>query len=154
MVNINIKNYRCLQVKKKTLIKHSISLFHSILHLKLVYTFRFAGKFTTYYIFFLSISCCSLVSKSVQLFCDRKDCNLPGSSVHGIYQARILEWVAISFSRGSSQTSGLFTTESSEKPYLYLSIFNLSMPQYISLLVNINRRNRSKKAVLRCVNIK
>ena len=31
------------------------------------------------------------------------DCNLPGSSVHGILQARILEWVAIPFSRGSSQ---------------------------------------------------
>ena len=30
------------------------------------------------------------------------DCSLPGSSVHGIFQARILEWVAISFSRGSS----------------------------------------------------
>ena len=30
------------------------------------------------------------------------DCNLPGSSIHGILQARILEWVAISFSRGSS----------------------------------------------------
>ena len=28
------------------------------------------------------------------------DCNPPGSSVHGIFQARILEWVAISFSRG------------------------------------------------------
>ena len=33
---------------------------------------------------------------------DSKDCSLPGSSVHGIFQARILEWVAISFSRGSS----------------------------------------------------
>ena len=32
------------------------------------------------------------------------DCSLPGSSVHGILQARILEWVAIPFSRGSSQT--------------------------------------------------
>ena len=32
------------------------------------------------------------------------DCSLPGSSVHGILQARILEWVAISFSRGSSRT--------------------------------------------------
>ena len=30
------------------------------------------------------------------------DCSLPGSSVHGIFQARILEWVAISSSRGSS----------------------------------------------------
>ena len=40
----------------------------------------------------------SVVSDS----CDPVDCNLPGSSVHGIFQARILEWVAISFSRGSS----------------------------------------------------
>ena len=31
------------------------------------------------------------------------DCSLPGSSIHGIFQARVLEWVAISFSRGSSQ---------------------------------------------------
>ena len=37
----------------------------------------------------------------VQL-CDTMDCSLPQSSVHGIFQARILEWVAISFSRGSS----------------------------------------------------
>ena len=34
--------------------------------------------------------------------CDPMDCNLPGSSVHGIVQARTLEWVAISSSRGSS----------------------------------------------------
>ena len=33
---------------------------------------------------------------------DPTDCSLPGSSVHGILQAKILEWVAISFSRGSS----------------------------------------------------
>ena len=31
------------------------------------------------------------------------DCSLPGSSIHGIFQARVLEWVAISFSRGSSR---------------------------------------------------
>ena len=35
--------------------------------------------------------------------CDSMDCSLRGSSVHGILQARILEWVAISFSRRSSQ---------------------------------------------------
>ena len=34
--------------------------------------------------------------------CDPMDCSLPGSSVHGILQTRILEWVAVSFSRGSS----------------------------------------------------
>ena len=41
----------------------------------------------------------------VQL-CDLMDCSLPGSSVPGISQARILEWVAISYSRGSSLTQG------------------------------------------------
>ena len=35
--------------------------------------------------------------------CDPMDCSLPGSSIHGILQARILEWAAIFFSRGSSQ---------------------------------------------------
>ena len=34
--------------------------------------------------------------------CNPMDCNLPGSSVHGILQARILEWVAVPFSTGSS----------------------------------------------------
>ena len=37
------------------------------------------------------------------IFCDSMDYSPPGSSVHGILQARILEWVAIPFSRGSSQ---------------------------------------------------
>ena len=46
---------------------------------------------------------CSVVSDS----CDPTDCSLPGSSVHGISQVRILEWVAISFSRRSSQPRGL-----------------------------------------------
>ena len=45
-------------------------------------------------------------AKSLQLcltLCDPMDRNLPGSSVHGILQARILQWVATPFSRGSSQ---------------------------------------------------
>ena len=37
--------------------------------------------------------------------CDPMDCSLPGFSVHGIFQARILKWVAISSSRGSSKPS-------------------------------------------------
>ena len=40
---------------------------------------------------------------SCPTLCDPMDCSPPGSSVHGIFQARILEWVAISFSRVSSQ---------------------------------------------------
>ena len=45
----------------------------------------------------------SEVSQSCLTLCDPLDCSLPGFSVHGIFQARVLEWVSISFSRGSSQ---------------------------------------------------
>ena len=45
----------------------------------------------------------SEVAQSSPTLCNPVDCSPPGSSVHGILQARILEWVAISFSRGSSQ---------------------------------------------------
>ena len=44
----------------------------------------------------------SEVAQSCPTFCDPMDCSLPGSSLHGILQARVLEWVAISISRGSS----------------------------------------------------
>jgi len=40
--------------------------------------------------------------QSCLTLCNHMDCSLPGSSVHGIFQARVLEWVAISFCRGSS----------------------------------------------------
>ena len=44
----------------------------------------------------------SEVAQSCLILCNPMDCSLPGSSVHGVFQARVLEWVAISFSRGSS----------------------------------------------------
>ena len=44
-----------------------------------------------------------LVAQSCLTLCPPMECSLPGSSVHGISQARILEWVAIPFSRGSFQ---------------------------------------------------
>ena len=47
--------------------------------------------------------CMQVKSLSRVRLCDPMDCSPPGSSVHGILQARILEWVAISFSRGSSR---------------------------------------------------
>ena len=40
---------------------------------------------------------CALVTQSCPILCDPMDCILPGSSVHGISQARILEWAVISF---------------------------------------------------------
>ena len=45
----------------------------------------------------------SEVAQSCLTLCDPMDCSLPGSSVHGICQAIVLEWIAISFSRGSSR---------------------------------------------------
>ena len=58
--------------------------------------------------------------------CDPMDCSLPGSSIHGVFQARILEWVAMSFSRGfswpmdwtcvSCSAGRFFTTEPPGKP--------------------------------------
>ena len=45
----------------------------------------------------------SEVTQSCLTLCDPVDCSLPGSSVHGIFQAIVLEWIAISFSKGSTQ---------------------------------------------------
>ena len=41
----------------------------------------------------------SEVAQSCPTLSDPKDCSLPGSSIHGIFQARVLEWGAIAFSR-------------------------------------------------------
>ena len=66
-----------------------------------------------------------LVAKLCLTLCNPMDCNLPGSSVHRISQARVLQWVSISSSRGSSWprdrshvfciVGGFFTTEPSGK---------------------------------------
>ena len=51
----------------------------------------------------LEYLCCRyLAAKSCPTLCDPMNCRLPGSSIHGILQARILEWLAISFSKGTS----------------------------------------------------
>ena len=67
-----------------------------------------------------------LVSKPCLTLCDPMDCSPLGSSVHGILQARILEWVAVSFSRASSRprdwicisyiSGGFFTSEPPGQP--------------------------------------
>ena len=46
-----------------------------------------------------------VVAQSCPTLCDPMDCSLSSSSVHGILQAKILEWVASAFSRGSSRPS-------------------------------------------------
>ena len=79
--------------------------------------------------------CCCLDAKSSQTLCDPMDCSAPGPSFHGISQARILEWVAISFSRDlpalepnpSPALAGrFFTAEPPGKPLLAI------YPSYIA----------------------
>ena len=50
-----------------------------------------------------AIGCCCLVTQSCPTLCDPMGCSPPGSSAHGILQARVLEGVARPFSRGSSR---------------------------------------------------
>ena len=67
-----------------------------------------------------------LIAQLYPTLCDLMDCSLPGFSVHGILQARMLECVAVSFSRGSSRlrdptwisyiAGRFFTTEPPGKP--------------------------------------
>ena len=77
--------------------------------------------------------CCRSVAQSCQSLCDPMDCSPPGSSVHGTLQARILECVAMPFSRdrphpgiepGSpvspALAAGVFTTEPPGKPALLM----------------------------------
>ena len=49
------------------------------------------------------VGCCCLIAKLCLTLCDLMDCSSPGFSVYGILQARILEWVAILYCRGSFQ---------------------------------------------------
>ena len=83
----------------------------------------------------ITLFCCCYSLSCVRLFCDPMDCSPPESFVHGIFQARILEWVVISFSRGSSWprdqicifciTGRFFTSEPPGKPILTSLVFCL-----------------------------
>ena len=89
----------CVHILREVLscvrVESSLPYFFLSLILKLVFQFQ-------------SIKCMmreseSEVAHSCPTLCDTMDCSLSGSSVHGIFQARVLEWIDISFSRGSSQ---------------------------------------------------
>ena len=78
----------------------------------------------------------SLVAQSCPTLCDPIDCSTPGSSVHGIFQARIMEWVAIPFSRDfpdpgvESRSPALkadsLLSEPPGKPWFYFGILQTS----------------------------
>ena len=63
----------------------------------------FSGNFSHMSLTSLSVCVCAKWLQLCPTLWDPMDCSPPGSSVHGILQARILEWVAISSSRGSSR---------------------------------------------------
>ena len=90
----------------------------------------------------ITLFCCCLLS-CVRLFCDPMECSPSESFVHGIFQARILEWVVISFSRGSSWpkdwthfsciAGGFFPTEPPGRPLTLVDVMfnsqgNLLLP--------------------------
>ena len=62
-----------------------------------------------------------LVTQSYPTLCDPMDCSPPGSSVHGILQARILEWVPIPFSRGDLPDPGIQPGSPTMQAYALLS---------------------------------
>ena len=80
--------------------------------------------------------CCCLIAKSCPALCDPMDCSLPGSSVHGILQARILEWGYHFLLQGNLPNPGIknvspawpalagrfFTTELPGKPLGYVGV--------------------------------
>ena len=59
-----------------------------------------------FFLWILNSTKWSAVAQSCPSLCDPMDCSLAGSSVHGIFQAIVLEWIVISFSRGSSWPRG------------------------------------------------
>ena len=69
----------------------------------------------------------SEVAQSCPTLCDLMDCSLPGSSVHGIFQVRVLEWGAIAFSEGCSTTTrflkAILELISSRTVHLYFYAF-------------------------------
>ena len=101
-----------------------------------------------WYVRFYTCFCACSVSQLCLAFCDPMDSSPPGSSVHGISQARILEWVAISYSRGPSRprdrtcispalAGGFFTTEPED---------SISIPEWWAVLSGVAQsRTRLKR---------
>ena len=99
----------------------------------LFYRMQIMSEKTEVSMLLLSLLSLSLVTQSCPGLCNSMDCSLLGSSIHGISQARILEWVAISFSRQSSQprdwshifclAGRFFTSEPPGKLCSYLMCF-------------------------------
>ena len=86
---------------------------------------------------------CVLIAKLCPTLCDPMDCKPPSSSVHRILQARILEWVTVPFSRGSSQprdwiwvscvTGRFFTNRATKEALKVKRVYKFSISQHVQL---------------------
>ena len=81
-----------------------------------------------------SLACCSpaAAAKSLQsclTLCDPRDCSLPGSSIHGILQARTLQWVAIAFSAVYSEAGTYVGIWTVKRNLIYDSLENFAMQE-------------------------
>ena len=85
----------------------------------------------------------SEVTKSCLTLCDPMDYSLPGSSVHGIFQARIQEWLAISFSIFKAHAKKL-----NLKPTPSLEMTKKKWALYFFLKMNTNLYSVEKSAVI------
>ena len=119
--------------------------------------------------YFVCVQACVLSLQLCLTLCDSIDGSLPGSSVHGILQTRILEWVAMPSSRGSSQprdqthisyasciAGGFFTAEPPTEPgplpyFLIISLFLASSLSFTNATVATDSLCSKAFEVLHCL---
>ena len=107
------QNYHCLVFWKELIIEDSLPILpYTQFYLLCMKTGLWCGRWwfillvPRYLLFYIIVRERERereVTQSCLTLCDPMDCSLPGSFVHGIFQAIVLEWIAISFSKGSSQ---------------------------------------------------
>ena len=85
-----------------------------------------------------------VVAQSCPTLCNPMDCSPPGSSVHGILLARILEWVATPFSRGSSQPR-----DQAQVSYIAGKVFTICATREVSYLSHVHKLYTTQH----CINI-
>ena len=108
---IKIKHWLVFELESEAL-DHSAILTVSLVNVEQIFSLKHSNLVYFIWVFLIAfpfkwsmeVEEEVLVAQSCPTLCNPMDCSPPASSVHGILQAKILQWVAILFSRGSSQT--------------------------------------------------
>ena len=77
---------------------------HFLINVVMLYIILMHISYFVFFFFLLMTYCAYMVTQSCPTLCSPMDCSPPNSSVRGVFQARILEWVVISSTRGSSDS--------------------------------------------------